>query len=239
MKMDFDQYAYAKGMTGPIAESWRRAFEEHALSRLTGNPPGSVLDFGMGDGRFFREFRKYTDAERIYGVEVSSVRVNRAKAAGWDNAILVPDTRSLPFGDDLFDFVNMVEVIEHIAFPLLKPILEEIRRVMKPGGVLLVTTPNYPIKRLYDLVDAFSASKWARLRDDPTHVTFFNRRKLLATLGNCFQIAESGVFKEGFLYQRFRKDFLCHKLLVVCAKQLSSGRGCSCNEADVPSRQDS
>lgn len=190
----------------------------YALPRIEGDPSGTILDFGMGDGRFFREFCQYTSPDRIHGVEVSSVRVERARAAGWRNAVHVTDTRSLPYDDGVFDFVNMVEVIEHIAYPIMDEIIGEIQRVMKPGGVMVVTTPNYPIKRLYDLFDAFIGKKWGRLRDDPTHVTRFHRRRLHQTLERHLRIVKSGVFKEGFLYQRFRWDFLCHKLLVVAAK---------------------
>ncbi len=48
--------------------------------------------------------------------------------------------RKLPFQDSYFDIVTMLAVLEHLDFPL--DVLKEIRRVMRPGGFLLITTPT-------------------------------------------------------------------------------------------------
>ena len=71
-----------------------------------------------------------------------------------------------------------MEVIEHIPAEDGKRVIGELRRVIKPSGVLLISTPNYPVKRFYDYCDAMFHRKWARLRDDPTHVILFNHERL-------------------------------------------------------------
>jgi SAM-dependent methyltransferase len=48
--------------------------------------------------------------------------------------------KSLPFEPFCFDIVTMLAVLEHLSYPV--EILKEIKRVMRPGGVLLITTPS-------------------------------------------------------------------------------------------------
>jgi len=50
------------------------------------------------------------------------------------------DVNPLPFPDGFFDLVIFTEIIEHLTNPFFA--LSEIRRVLKPGGWLLITTPN-------------------------------------------------------------------------------------------------
>jgi ubiquinone/menaquinone biosynthesis C-methylase UbiE len=59
---------------------------------------------------------------------------------------------ALPFEDDTFDAVFMIEVIEHVDGDAQA--IREVRRVLKPGGVLIVTTPNgatFPVPAKYHL----------------------------------------------------------------------------------------
>jgi hypothetical protein len=81
---------------------------------------------------------------------------------------------------------------------------------------LLITTPNYPIKRFYDISDAFIGKKWERLRDDPTHVNHYNMKKLKNFLSKYFNSVEIVPYKYGFIYNKFKKSFFLHKMLAIC-----------------------
>jgi len=48
----------------------------------------------------------------------------------------------MPFDNEQFDVVLLIEVVEHLRSDILDATLREIHRVMRPGGVLLITTPN-------------------------------------------------------------------------------------------------
>ena len=51
-------------------------------------------------------------------------------------------THQLPFSDDFFDVVTMLAVFEHVDVDLIQGLVNEIRRVLRPGGVYVLTTPS-------------------------------------------------------------------------------------------------
>ena len=127
-----------------------------------------ALDLGCGDGRLTREL----DAAALTAADVSPVALARAAGRLPDARMveLEPDA-ALPFDDGSFDLVLCAETIEHVRDVQL--FLSEIRRVLRPGGTLALTTPaNLPVGR----------------RPDPLspHLRFLSRhslRRLLDQLG--------------------------------------------------------
>lgn len=66
---------------------------------------------------------------------------NRFKEWGIDNRACDLERESMPFSDNEFDLIMASEVLEHFRFHPLK-FFKETNRVMKPGGHLIITTPN-------------------------------------------------------------------------------------------------
>jgi SAM-dependent methyltransferase len=102
---------------------------------------GRALDLGCGDGRLSAEL----DAAELTAADVSAVALERARrrVPGARFVELVPDA-PLPLEDAEFDLVLCAETIEHVRDVQL--FLSEIRRVLRPGGTLALTTPaNLPI----------------------------------------------------------------------------------------------
>ena len=216
---DFESYALIKPFNSKVAETWINVAEE-ALARLGKRSDIlKILDYGCGDGKYFPWFVSSGIPEKaIYGVEVSKNRIKRCQESGFKNVFLIENEKLLPFPNDEFDLINCMEVIEHIHHEEGRRILADIRRVLKPGGFLIISTPNYPIKRFYDLYDALIHGMHARFKDDPTHVTKFNHSKLKSALKEQgFSKIEHRVFKPGFLYKRFQKLFLEHKIFYLCS----------------------
>jgi SAM-dependent methyltransferase len=119
-----------------------------------------ALDLGCGDGRLTSEL----DATELTAADVSAVALARATRRLPDARIveLEPDA-VLPFDDGSFDLVLCAETIEHVRDVQL--LLSEIRRVLRPGGTLALSTPaNFPIG---PLPDPFSP-----------HLRFLSRRSL-------------------------------------------------------------
>lgn len=103
-------------------------------------PGDRALDVGCGTGEFTAALAE-AGAVAV-GVEVASAAVERARARhpGLDLR-LVPIDGPLPFEDNSFDLVWASEVIEHVTDTARW--LSEVRRVLAPGGRLLVTTPSH------------------------------------------------------------------------------------------------
>ena len=100
-----------------------------------------ALDLGCGDGRLSAEL----DAGDLTAADVSAVALDRARSRlpGARMVELEPDA-PLPLDDASFDLVLCAETIEHVRDVQL--FLSEIRRVLRPGGTLAVSTPaNLPI----------------------------------------------------------------------------------------------
>jgi SAM-dependent methyltransferase len=114
---------------GPPPEHLREFV--HSLGRSK-----SALDLGCGDGRLTAEL----DAAELTAAEVSQVALARVRRRlpGARVVELDPDA-PLPFGDGEFDLVLCAETIEHVRDVQL--LLSEVRRVLKPGGTLALTTP--------------------------------------------------------------------------------------------------
>lgn len=217
-KQDFEAYADLKRFNANVADTWDAAFGD--AMRISGQSPATLrlLDYGCGDGKYYYHLisKRGLRAENIHGVEVSSRRVERCHELGWTNARLIEGTGPLPYEDTSFDIVNMMEVIEHIPVEQGERTLNDLRRILRPGGILLISTPNYPIKRFYDWSDALLHRKWSRLRDDPTHVTHFSDRSLRHLLERSFSEVQARPFKQGYLYKRIRSPWLMHKLFFLC-----------------------
>lgn len=100
--------------------------------------PGSkVLDVGANGGEFMKMLKEKRGCD-VYGVDVSDVAIEEAKKRGID--IIKTDGDKIPFPDHTFDYVTLMEVLVHVHDP--KKVLSEIKRVLKPRGVLLGSSPH-------------------------------------------------------------------------------------------------
>ena len=133
-----------------------------------------ALDLGCGDGRVTAELR----ARAVTGADVSSVALERARER-LPSASLVrvePD-EPLPLGDAAFDLALCAETIEHVRDVQL--LLSELRRVLRPGATLALTTPAHS-----RLTAARLAVRGWESHFDPLspHLRFLTRRSLARLL---------------------------------------------------------
>lgn len=105
-----------------------------------------ALDIGCGDGAFTGELVA-AGAAGVIGADVAEAALARARRRHPEASFeRVPFDGPLPFADGRFELVWASEVIEHVADTAR--FLSELRRVLVPGGRLLVTTPNHGRLRL-------------------------------------------------------------------------------------------
>jgi len=93
---------------------------------------GCVLDVGCGNGGYSR-------ALRAAGAEVISL--DRLLPAAPPASFIRGDALALPLADDTFPFIFCASLIEHVPHPHL--LLEEIKRVLRPGGLAYVSFPPF------------------------------------------------------------------------------------------------
>lgn len=137
----------------------------------TDNSNLKVLDFGCGKGRYMQIFAGCIRKSNVFGCEIHPASVGYVRNLGFKCELLNLHCPCISFKDNMFDVVFSSNVIEHISNQKYHNYLDEIYRVLRPGGIFAVGAPNYPIKRLYDIWTAIKTPKYRRyyLFDDPTH----------------------------------------------------------------------
>jgi SAM-dependent methyltransferase len=101
--------------------------------------PHSIIDIGCGRGFLLKQLLEHDPSLQAFGVEVSPAQACEARAAG----ITVFEQNveaGIPLADGSVDVAVVGEVIEHLFDP--DACIEEMRRILRPGGTLIVTTPN-------------------------------------------------------------------------------------------------
>lgn len=134
------------------------AAEEIAFLRALA--PGRILDVGCGLGFLLSALQESWER---HGVEVSEFATQHA--AEW-GAIHHGELSSAGYPDAYFDVVVLYHVIEHMPDPIAA--LRKVGQILKPGGVLLIGTPNF------DSGCARLFGARYRLLHDRTHISLFN-----------------------------------------------------------------
>lgn len=118
-----------------------------ALELIKHHTAPRLLDVGCGDGSLALELGKRLAASETWGLDLSKPALREAKCKGIV-AVLGDGDLGLPFQNSSFDLVYAGELIEHLRNQ--EGFLREVNRVLRPGGFLLLTTPNRQsyIKRL-------------------------------------------------------------------------------------------
>jgi SAM-dependent methyltransferase len=131
---------------GPIvAENLPRLSEMVRASRHA--PSGSMLDIGLGYGYSASALRSAYGGRPLVALEHPSRELTRqpiwsALLSAVDAVGVAADALSLPFREGSFAVVAACEIVEHISPPDAPRLASEAARVLQPGGIFVLTTPN-------------------------------------------------------------------------------------------------
>lgn len=103
---------------------------------------GTVLDIGCHRGDLLARLDAARPDLRLAGIDLDADAVARARAVLPDADLRVGSVATLPFADEAFDLVTCMDVIEHLPEAIRHPMLSQSRRVLKPGGRLIIETPH-------------------------------------------------------------------------------------------------
>ena len=145
-----------KAAQDPDDERYR---DIHRVWREASRPGEVVLDVGANDGSAHTKFRIGEDSTFI-GIDVSRTLLEKFRAEAPGQTAIEADGACLPLRDGAVDFLFCTETLEHIADP--RAAMAEFVRVLKPGGRLMIQSPNAHRIRSLNLFHLLSlvASLW-------------------------------------------------------------------------------
>ena len=98
----------------------------------------AILDIGSADGLMLSRIKKEFPSAECIGLEYSGELIKTCEDK--NIKIIQGDAQNPPFQNDSFDVVCAAALIEHVENPI--KMLEEAYRVLKPGGIIIITTPD-------------------------------------------------------------------------------------------------
>lgn len=152
----------------------RRRLKGAASLLRTPSNPASLLDVGCSSGALLGIAKNM--GFEVSGVEPAARAAQTAKGKGFN--VFQGYLKDAGYQDNAFDVITLFELLEHIAEPV--ELLAECRRILKPGGIIILNTPNaasWTAGFMREHWDGFS------LKNMGGHISFFSPRSI-RLLGN-------------------------------------------------------
>lgn len=167
---NYHAFDFSEENFGIVHKIRSRLEANRVLSWCKGLPEDArILDVGCGDGFHLELLKKYgSKSWRLEGIDLDERAVEMAKKRGLNARLgTIQDIEE----SNLYDFAFTVQTIEHVEQP--DEFLRSIKRVLKPGGKLVIVTDNTDS---YDF-KIFKKSHWGGYHF-PRHWNLFNRKNL-------------------------------------------------------------
>lgn len=135
-----------------------------------------VLDTACGDG-YGTKLLAETEADEVWGADINQQAIETAKNkySAENLHFRIVDGVDMPFEDNYFDVVISFETIEHIKD--YQSFIKEIKRVLKPSGKLIISTPDRKITKKLGI-------------DNPFHVREFTKKEMADLMQTHFKQVE-------------------------------------------------
>jgi len=163
-----------------------------------------VLDLGCRSGALTRHL---LEGNEVVGVDVDPAALAKAAALGIE-PVAANVEEPLPFESESFDAVVAGELLEHLRFP--DALVAEVRRVLRPGGVLVGSVPN-----AFRLQSRLRFVRGRPPEDDPTHLRMFSPDAVRSLLAGFHDVRLDYV---GGRYRRLHPRLLARDLVFSATK---------------------
>ncbi len=155
----------------------RRIFFDLMRHQLADTNDLQILEIGCGAGGMLGPLSEFGT---VTGLDIAHDYMEFCKSRGFDR-VITGSGYALPFADNSFDMIALFDTIEHI--PDDQKVLEEVSRVLKPGGRVFISVPAYQLlysqndrvahhERRYTKTQLETLLKKVNLK--PTKMTYFN-----------------------------------------------------------------
>jgi len=206
-QLDEDSWAkgfFAASHTNWDGKTWKRNFHELRQRDLTLLTLGNlkrkkVLDIGCGSAEYLTVIGKM-GAEFVGGQDLGEEQIKRGmkrlEKEGIEGKLVIGNAIKLEFPDNFFDCVVSNDFFEHITSEEKEKVIKEAYRVLKPGGVFTIKTPNLSylklivwLRRMFNLIRLKSPFIYvAHTKDNPDneHHGLTTHKELGQLLANNF-----------------------------------------------------
>ncbi|UCF28875.1 MAG: class I SAM-dependent methyltransferase [Chloroflexota bacterium] len=183
----FSSEAYSRVSFGRFSQYWWSNRFYAMLVRKHGPASGRVLEIGCGLGHLLGWL---VDQYEVYGTDINPwALIEACRNVPRGRFLLVSAEELEVFPDKVFQVVIAKHVVEHLENP--EAAISEFSRVLAPGGLLLLATPN-----LNSLTRAVKKENWIGYQD-PTHISLWSPGKWLEKF-QLFKLYPKKIFSDGF-----------------------------------------
>jgi len=141
---------------------WWAGRQELVKNLLTPEQPKKILDIGCGTGETLTYLKTQFPKTQMQGIDLSPEAVKFTLKRG--HKAKKSAATKLPFKDNTFDAILLLDVIEHIKDDYA--VIKEAKRVLKPGGVIVLTAPALQFI-------------WTSFDENQGHFRRYNRHRLI------------------------------------------------------------
>lgn len=165
--MDFgkEYFEFSKNEQGfdmRCCGKWQEEFTRMIIDVFDLKEGADILDFGAAMGAIAEGFNR--NKIPCFGADVSQWYVDNCPFPETKKRMGVIVDNKIPFEDEKFSFVISHQTVEHIPEEHIKPLLIDIKRTIKPGSIIYISTVNPPtfgyVEKDTTHISCFERSKW-------------------------------------------------------------------------------
>ncbi len=182
----FSTHTYADVSFAKYSQYWWSNRFFATLARRYGRRASRLLEIGLGLGHLVGQLE---DSFETYGLDLNHWAVAQSRSVVKRTSLETASAQDMPYADATFGVVIIKHIVEHLPDP--ERAIREIGRILEPGGILILATPN-----LDGLLKPLKGNNWIGYQD-PTHISLKRPAEWLSFIKDA-GMKPLKVFADGF-----------------------------------------